>query len=205
MLESMTVSFNFDFNKALSAMVYIAAKAPPNLDKYKMCKLVFLADKYHLVRFSRPITGDYFCAMDWGPVPSNVLNLLNEFLQENSSEEPVAQMREYLEADTSFKYPHFHVRETGFDFELDLSSSDRQALDEIVTRHGNKTFEELKGLTHEMPAYTEVWDDPKRPSRNPRMRFESLFLEDGDAIRGADEEMIENDHLKYAFGPEPGF
>jgi hypothetical protein len=159
------------------------------------------------VRFSRPITGDHFCAMEYGPVPSNVLNLLDAFIAENWEEEHVASMAEYLEVDTSYKYPHFHIREREekLDFSLDLSVSDRQALDEVLARHGNKSFEELKGLTHEMPAYKEIWDDPNRQTKNPRMRFESLFIEDGDAIRGADEEMIENDHIKRAFGPTPEF
>ena len=205
MLPGMTVAFAFDFNRALAAMVYIAAKTPPNLDKYKMCKLIFLADKYHLVRFSRPITGDYFCAMEYGPVPSNVLALLDEFIEEKWDQEHVACMAEYLEVDTSFKYPHFRTRGGEFDFNLDLSISDKAALDEILTRHGRKSFEELKSLTHEMPAYKEAWDDRDRQVKNPLMRFESLFLEDGDAIRGADEEMIENEHLKRAFGPTTDF
>jgi len=158
-----------------------------------------------LVRFSRPITGDHLCAMEYGPVPSNVLALLDSFLEEKWEEEEVSRMAEFLQADTSYKYPHFHMREVEFDFSLDLSPSDRQALDEIIARHGSKSFEELKGLTHEMPAYKEVWEDPDRKVKNPKMRFESLFLEDGDAIRGADEEMIENEHLKRAFGPTPDF
>jgi uncharacterized phage-associated protein len=205
MLACMTVGFAFDFERALAAMVYLASKRPPNLDKYKLCKLIFLADKYHLVRFSRPITGDHFCAMEYGPVPSNVLSLLDDFLEEKWDEEHVARMREYLEADTSYKYPHFQFRQNGFDFDQDLSISDRQALDEVLRRHGEKSFEELKGLTHEMPAYKEAWENPERSSKNPKMRFESLFLEDGDAIRGADEEMIENEHLKRAFGPDVEF
>ena len=201
----MTVQFTFDFEKAVAAMVYVASKMPSNLDKYKMCKLIFLADKYHLVSFSRSITGDHFCAMEYGPVPSNVLALLDGFLEGKGEDEHVARMREYLEADTNFKYPHFYVCKPGFDFELDLSVSDRHAIDEIVSRHGNKTFDELKGLTHEMPAYKEVWNDPARQIKNPRMKLESLFLEDGDAIRGADEEMIENDFLGRAFAPTTPF
>jgi len=199
------VRFTFDFEKTLAAMVYLASKNPPNLDKYKFCKLIFLADKYHLVRFSRPITGDYFCAMEYGPVPSNVLGLLDGFLDGKGDAEAVGRMKEHLETDTSYQYPHFRARPGNFDFDEDLSISDMQALDEILARHANKSFEELKGLTHEMTAYKEVWEDPKRDCKNPKMRYESLFLEDGDAIRGADEEMIENAHLTRAFGPDPDF
>ena len=54
------VRFEFDFEKALAALVYLAKRRKGGLDIYSVCKLLFLADKYHLVKYSRPITGNHY-------------------------------------------------------------------------------------------------------------------------------------------------
>jgi uncharacterized phage-associated protein len=192
----MSVRFEYDFDSALGAMVYIASKNLRNLDKYKLCKLIFLADKSHLVRYSRPITGDVLCAMEYGPVPSTTLNLLTDLIQEVYVDNRVSVLSRHLTVDKNFRYPHFSVRES-CDFSQLLSLSDIDALDQTIEFHGNKTFEELKALTHEMPAWKNAWSQSY--SRNTPMKFEDLFAEDGDAISGAFEEMIENDKLRDAF------
>jgi uncharacterized phage-associated protein len=193
----MTVSFEYDFDRALAAMVYIATKGVSDLDKYKICKLIFLADKLHLVRYSRPITGDVICAMQHGPVPSQTLNILNDLIAEDTRDTRVSLLQGYLEVERKYYYPRFTARQT-LDFEEYLSQSDIQALEETLHKHGKKTFDELKALTHEMPSYIEAWGS--RDCNNPRMRFETLFVEDSDAIQGALEEMVENDELRNAFG-----
>jgi uncharacterized phage-associated protein len=192
----MPVSFEYDFDRALAATVYIASRNLRNLDKYKLCKLIFLADKSHLVRYSRPITGDFFCAMEYGPVPSDTLNILNDLLS-GTIDQRVQRLMDCLEVDRSYRFPHFRSKKK-LDFENYLSPSDIQVLDEIVRLHGEKTFDELKALTHEMPAYRKAWSE--RYSNNPRMAYEDLFAEDGEAMQGAYEEMIENDELRQAFG-----
>ena len=51
----MAVEFNIDFDKVIAATTYIASQSPklPELTMGKMCKLIFLADKHHLVRYGR--------------------------------------------------------------------------------------------------------------------------------------------------------
>src|SRR5262249_13142313 len=77
----MGVDFPFGFEKALEAVVYLASKGIPDFDKYKVCKLLFLADKYHLVRYGRPITGDRYYAMPYGPAPTTLLTLLSRAVE----------------------------------------------------------------------------------------------------------------------------
>ena len=197
----MAVAFQYDFENAKAAMVYIASKEPRSLDVYKLCKLVFLADKLHLVRHGRPITGDNFCAMEYGPVPSNTYRVLDRMVSENFTDERVVDLSSHLAIDRSFAYPRFSVKqEAPIDFGEFLSRSDMKALDEVIELHGNKSFDELKALTHEMPSYKRAWHDPERQANNPGMPYEDLFEEDSDAMRGASEEMIENDRLRKVFG-----
>lgn len=104
----MSVQFSFDFDRSLAAMVYIASKPVTSLDTYKLCKLVFLSDKLHTVRFGRPITGDVLRAMDYGPVPSAVYDVLKAFLA-NEENERVHSLSEHLSVDRSYQYPRFQM------------------------------------------------------------------------------------------------
>ena len=200
------VDFPFDFEKALEAVVYLAAKDIPAFDKYKICKLLFLADKYHLVRFGRPITGDRYFALPHGPVPTAILKLLTKAVDGKTDDTRVDTLLEVLAIDRSPLYPRFSVKDSAQMTYERLSKSDREALDEIVTRFGAKTFDELKVLTHGMVAYEKAWSKRKKKpvSKNKTlasvpMAFEDFFEEDSDAVSGAREEMIEDFTLRRVF------
>ena len=194
----MDVRFSYDFEKALAAIVYIASSGIEDLTKYKICKLLFLADKYHLVRYGRPITGDRICAMEYGPVPSQTLNILNDAITESHQDPRADLLTEKLHIDRVYHNPHLSSQLAGFDLEEHLSSSDLSALQYTVHQHGRKSFEELKAVTHEMFAYRKAWAE--RVNSAPTMRYEDLFVDDGDALEGALEEMLENSALRSTFG-----
>src|SRR5438552_1258762 len=139
----MGVDFPFDFEKALEAFVYLASQNIPDFDKYKASKLLFLADKYHLVKYSRPITGDRYFAMPHGPAPTKLLNLMNSAIDEKDGDPQIRKFLEALEIDRSALNPRFSAKKPKREYET-LSKSDRSALDEIVKRFGSKTFAELK-------------------------------------------------------------
>jgi len=191
----MPVCFRFEENKAMAALVWIASRSMriAELDKYKISKLIFLADKCHLVRYGRPITGDVYCALPYGPVPSNTLDLLNQL--EKGSNERLAQL---LELDRRYRYPRLSAISDTF-ARQQLSESDRAALDWAVDHFGHMTFDELKAITHQMPAYRKVWDEKPEHRNSEPMSYEDFFEEDPEAVAGAFEEMLENDELRKAF------
>jgi len=191
----MDVRFQFDFERALAAMVYIASKQVSGLDMYKLCKLIFLGDKLHMVRFGRPITGDAIRAMDYGPVPSEVYDALKG-LTASAENARVLALSEHLTVDRHYEHPRFALKHP-VDFGYFLSASEMNALDEVIAAHGAKGFEELYALTHEMAAYKQAWEQ-RGSSRNPLMSFEDLFTNDSDAIAGAKEEMLEDYEMRQA-------
>ncbi len=194
-IDVVSVRFNFDEEKAVAAIAYLSSRGISDLSKGKICKLIFLADKHHLVRFGRPVTGDKICAMENGPVPSKTLNMLNRFL-ENEDDPAVRMLKDNISIERNFLRPHFHADEFALaDF---LSVSEVEALDSTVARFGQKTFSELRAMTHDMTAYKKAWDGD-RPHSSPEMAFEDFFDEDDDAIDGAREEMIENFRIQKAF------
>lgn len=54
----------------IEAIYYILSKLG-KMDKLKLLKLVYLADKYHLIYYGRTITNDDYYAMKHGPIASN--------------------------------------------------------------------------------------------------------------------------------------
>ena len=193
-MPTQTVRFDFEFEKFSAAVQHIAGKGVPYLTYYKICKLLFLADKYHLVRYGRPITGDVYCALPYGPVPSEALDILKALVMgDYEDDERVKDMASKFVIDRRFRYPQFSTTDaSGL---AALSKSDTMALDEVVKKFGKMNFDQLKSTTHAVYAYKKT-----RSNRTHQMRYEDFFSEDPDAIDGAYEEMSENHELRQAFG-----
>jgi uncharacterized phage-associated protein len=188
------VAFRFDADKAVAAVTILASSDLPELTKGKICKLLFLIDHLHVVRYGRPVTGDWFAALPHGPVPSETLTALD--VVETGAEartEIARKLFAVLSVDSRYEYPRFW---TAAPVEVDsLSRSDLKVIDEIVRIYGHMTFRQLRALTHEFDAYKTAWQ--RKPSS--RMAFEEFFGdEEPEAIRGVKEQMIENAALSEA-------
>jgi uncharacterized phage-associated protein len=191
------IRFDFDFDKFLAVIHYITTKDVPELTKYKICKLLFLADKFHTVRYGRPIIGDRYCALPHGPIPSHSLDLLNEFISTDdpaSEGKQIQRMASIFDLDKTFAYPRFLSKKPLSSEESQaLSKSDIEALDHVIRLYGQKGFYELESLTHLDYAYRKAAEELTDLS------YEDFFVENPDAIAGALDEMIENHELKRAF------
>ena len=73
MYNQNTKRFNFDEEKALEVLLYIASK---NDDLYAILKILYDADKLHLSKYGRFINGDCYVAMKNGPVPSQTYDII---------------------------------------------------------------------------------------------------------------------------------
>ena len=63
----------FEPQKFVSAMAYLVA-SKPGLTKKQLCKLLFLADKEHLLTYGRTITGNrYYAPAGGGRRPRHLL------------------------------------------------------------------------------------------------------------------------------------
>lgn len=189
----MTIDFQLDIDKTREAIVYLVSRSKSGFEKYIIIKLLFLADKYHLVRYGRPITGDQYFAMPHGPAPNRILDLLNLLISDPDSAPALSSV---LDVERAYRYPRF-VAKRSLPFD-NLSQSDMEALDETLSRFGSKEFQELKTLTHDMLAYKKAWRS--RGHKNAaRMDFQDFFEEDPDAIAGVLEEVIEDSKLRRVF------
>lgn len=195
----MAIRFVYQPRKAIAAVSYLAQADLPDLTKGKIDKLLFLADKLHLVSTGRPITGDCYAALPHGPVPSNTDNLLDAFEAGEYCIDCLQLVNE-VRLDARFQYPHFVKNTDSPTTTQDLSVSDQRVLDQILRQYGSKSFSELRSITHEMPAYEKAW--ATRTGNRGDMNFADFFEEDSDAVAGVREEVIENCALRSVF-PEP--
>ena len=69
------MNVQFDKTKALNALLYVANRVQRK-DFHKIFKIVYFADRQHLAEWGRPITGDTYIAMDAGPVPSRMYDMM---------------------------------------------------------------------------------------------------------------------------------
>jgi uncharacterized phage-associated protein len=148
------IRFRFAPEKLVQALAYFAQRGVRDLDKMKAAKLVFHADKYHLLAYGRPVLGDMYACMEYGPVPSAALNVMNDLIADDAEYPPVAKQLfdEYVTVERSQgKHPVFRARKEP---DLDVfSDSDIEALDYAVNTFGGKTAWQLSQESHEEPAW----------------------------------------------------
>ena len=121
----MNIGFDFRPEKFASATAYLAERKP-EVTKKELCKLLYFADKRHLLRYGRTITGDKYFALEQGPIPSNELDALNG----KGKAENINAVKQYGQL-------------RGWTFKLEhpadlraLSKSDLIVLDEILAEMG---------------------------------------------------------------------
>lgn len=66
----------FQYETTLNAILYVLQQLGGKTDMHKLCKILYFADQRHLSKYGRSITGDTYIAMQYGPVPSNVDDIL---------------------------------------------------------------------------------------------------------------------------------
>ena len=71
------IDFTVDREKTIETLVYIASRWP-NVGRFHVGKVIYFADRDHLRRYGRPVTGDRMIAMDNGPVPSLAYDILKQ-------------------------------------------------------------------------------------------------------------------------------
>ncbi|MBN1959964.1 MAG: SocA family protein, partial [Deltaproteobacteria bacterium] len=73
-----SIKFEFDERKATEAACLLLQRANNRLPYLKLIKMLYLADRMSLKQYGEPITGDRYVAMKYGPVLSNVFDLIKE-------------------------------------------------------------------------------------------------------------------------------
>ncbi|MGB8029526.1 MAG: Panacea domain-containing protein [Terracidiphilus sp.] len=154
------LNFRANGEKVVNMIAYFAGQCT-DATKMKISKLMYFADKAHLNRFGRPISGDTYIRMKLGPVPSMGLNLMRHTTYfENVSE----LFDELIEVKGNEVRPL-----KGFNREI-FSRSDISVMDETISQLGDVHALRLSDLSHDESAW-------KKADMNRKIDFELLFDE----------------------------
>jgi Protein of unknown function (DUF4065) len=161
------VHFEINRGKAIEALVYVASKRP-GIDVFHACKIFFYADLFHFRKYGRPVTGDQYCAMKAGPVPSFIYDAIKRNLNSNL----VALINERLEFDSQENYYRMTTKRL-FDESL-FSRTDIACIDEAINRFADMTFPNLWDYVHDEPAYKTTY----REGTSMPIPYELFFPDD---------------------------
>lgn len=143
----------FDSEKALEALLYVASKAPIP-DTYHVGKILYFADRLHLDKYGRLITGDSYSAMKDGPVASNTYDIIKiargdgRFVPNGCNAEAIRQA--LFVADLRGGHRVRALREPDDDA---FSDSDIACIDEALSLYGNLSFRQIREISHDC-----VWE-----------------------------------------------
>lgn len=151
----------FDKVKALNSLLYVANRVQRK-DFHKIFKIVYFADRQHLADWGRPITGDTYIAMEAGPVPSRMYDMLK-----------IVRGDSYL-SDLEGLSNHFRIENWMYitplhDADLNkLSLTECEALDDSINRYSMLSYDEIKEKSHDVAwrstarDFSIKWEDIAR-------------------------------------------
>lgn len=170
------IQFEFKIEKFVNAVAYLASHSLPFLDKLKISKLLYFSDKIHLQNYGRPIVGDTYYALSYGPIPTVSLDIMDDCIENEVSYFGIENLNlkifsEFIGVDTARKkhqYPVFYAKKQP-DLKV-FSSSEIEALNRVREIYGNFHGKDLINLVDK-----EI--TKKKTTLNSPIDFR-LFLED---------------------------
>ncbi len=154
----------------IEALYYILSKIK-KADKIKLVKLIYLADKYHLIRYGRTITNDDYYAMEHGPVGTTIKDVLS-FDSFGLAKQGVKYASRLLEKSDEKHFTANPSARVSFDM---LSDTDKEALDFVVEEFGRMSSWKLRDYTHQYPEWYQ-YEDMFKSKRTKRERIETKEL-----------------------------
>ena len=140
----------FDERKTTAAAAYLLDKASGGMPYIKLIKLLYLADRESWRRYDRPITGDRYVSMNFGPVLSATYDLLRR-------EDTTTGGSPWSRTITTAGY---EARLLGSADLGPLSDAEIEILDEVYQLTEKMDRWRLCDLTHSFPE----WKDPEGSS-----------------------------------------
>lgn len=132
----------FDQEKMFAATLYILHKYGGGADHHTVFKTLYEADRTHLAKYGRPITGDSYKAMTYGPVPYTLFCTFNN--------EPNHAF---------FAQDYFFVKARVDPDMLELSESDIHELDLAVGVIGKLDFQQRTDKSHDLAYHSVALND----------------------------------------------
>ncbi|MDR2384136.1 MAG: SocA family protein [Tannerella sp.] len=148
-----------EIDKIRAVVLYILAQFPNGIDLIKLFKIMYFAQKAHLVKYGRGIMGDSFYALKHGPVPS----FTYKSIQVNQGKIKATADLDEIAAVISLRDNKMYAK-IDVDKE-ELSVSDVKCIDNAIAEYKNVDSYALSDLSHDeawKEAYMRSQDDPEK-------------------------------------------
>jgi hypothetical protein len=132
-----------DKRKALELIVYLTNRLS-QASFHSVSKVLYFADKLHLERYGRLISGDRYIAMENGPVPSWVYDLMKAVAERGTV--PASYKTAAMQALEVDKHWLKARRDADTQY---FSKSEIACLDESIAANGKKSFGQLTDESHD--------------------------------------------------------
>lgn len=127
---------NRTLQKRINAILFFATKERNNkINRLKLMKLLWLADRIHLNRYGRTIIDDNYFALEHGPVPS-----LSKNLSDTGYDDKIYISDRDVIAEDEFEDKYF-------------SKSDLSIMEEVWTAYGAMNKYNLRDFSHYFPEW----------------------------------------------------
>jgi uncharacterized phage-associated protein len=142
----------FNLDKSLQVILYVA-QSLSRKDFHKIFKIIYFADRNHLAKYGRPITGDMYIKMTDGPVPSKIYDIFKAVRGDSFFTEDATRYAQLFDVhDWCFIQPK---QAPNLDF---LSASDIEVLDNAIAQYGTLSWDEIRQKSHDI-AWSLALDD----------------------------------------------
>lgn len=170
--EKPPINFAPSETKIIEAILWLADREP-SIDVYHVAKVLYFADKEHLNRYGRPVLGDWYCKLAFGPVPSLAYDLIKReglrfFAETLKLFDDAVEVRQQQREDQKSVPAIFPKRSVNL---RRFSRSDIECLENAHRKYGSMSFAELFTLSHKERAWVEAQE-------KGRMDFELMIDED---------------------------
>lgn len=157
-----------DYRKAVQAINFFAQKEHGKINKMKAIKLIYLADRFHLRKYGRPVTNDFYIAMKFGPVGSKVKDLAE--LSFVLPEEEKNYAEKYIVTNGYNTESRTVIDEDVF------SKTDLEALEFAYKNFGKHDKFKLAEITHDFPEWAKFNEQFKnRTTASEIMDYNDFF------------------------------
>ena len=143
---------NFDSKKLTELVLFILGKTG-GVDFYHAFKILYFAEMKHLAKWGSGIVPDEFCALKYGPVPTQLYDAVKELNHPRMIlSEELSEVIQFAGEDA----PNVLLpkREANLKY---LSKSEIEALEQSIEENESLTFGQLMRKSHD-----EAWEEANR-------------------------------------------
>jgi len=142
--------------KILAPCLYVLNKTG-RISKHHLSKILYFADKSHIAKYGRTLTGQKYIAMQNGPVPSQIYDFI-KFVQGISAGHFQTNHAQHVESFIGFEPQYYVFAKLEADMQF-LSTSAVKALDESIAKYRNSSFASRTDESHDA-AWQDAWSRP---------------------------------------------